>query len=112
METFKSLILPILFFMYACRKDLAKHVTMLHDSKIGKKSLKIAVTALFFSLIYISFLVAELTWLKSGLTLKGLHISSAVFMTLTSLISLYFYLTFKDLFYPKNNSNQKPFSIV
>lgn len=104
-------IINILLWLFK-PKDLVRLSFWLHDSRTGKKSLKIAVTALFFSLNYISFLVAEFRWLKSGLTLKGLHISSAVFMALISLTSLYFYFTFKDLFFPKKNNKNKPFTIV
>lgn len=66
-------------------KHLVKLSSWLHDSPAGKNTFKVVITVLFFSLIYISYSVAELTLLKNGLTLKGIHISFAVFMDLAPL---------------------------
>lgn len=95
-------ILSLLFTIYACRKDLAKHMTMFYNSKIGKVILKGVVITGFGFLLIFYLVIFTLTLLKYQLTVNAFYMSSAIFVTLFSLTTGYFYVTFKDLFFTKN----------
>ncbi|TCN50006.1 hypothetical protein D0809_24070 [Flavobacterium circumlabens] len=109
--TITALLIQMFFWMVKFKKAL-KFLVKFHDSKAGQYFFKTFAIGGFMSFTVINLLTSNLIWLKYELCVKGLWISSATFLILTCLIIPCFYLIFKDLFFPKNNNNQKPFSIV
>lgn len=105
-------ILSLLLTIYACRKDLIKHTTMFYDSKIGKNISKVVVTSALIPFIFIHLSIFVLTLDKYNFSVNGFYIASVITTVSLIITAGYFYFIFKDLFWPKNKTNQKPFTIV
>jgi integral membrane sensor domain MASE1 len=113
-----SILLSFLFWKYK-PEDFVKAFKLVYHSKFLKNTLKIAkyifkikVICAFLFCAYYYYLIALLVWLKFELSINGAVIAFCTFTSLTIATVFYFKGAFKDLFFPKNNNNQKPFSIV
>lgn len=115
MENFKfiiiSIVLPTIYWMFKPKK-LLKFLVVFNDSNAGIYFFKTFAIAGVISFTVLNLLTSNLILLKYELSEKGFYISTATFLILTGLTLPFFYLMFKDLFFPKNTNNQKPFSIV
>lgn len=106
-----ELIINILLWLFK-PKDLITVSNWLHYSKIGKNVNKVFVTGILIFFIFVHLSIFALTLAKYNFSVNGFYIASVITTISLIITFLYFYFTFKDLFFPKNNTNQKPFTIV
>lgn len=111
MEIITSILLPMLFWFFE-PQDIVRLADWFENSKPGKIIIKSFLGLIFGFLIYIDYLISLFVIITNEFSINGIYLGFALFFSIFSVIALYFHFTFKDLFFPKNKSNQKPFSIV